>query len=107
MKSKFLSYLFFGLAVVAVALFVLGIIPESIMIMVIGLFGFAGFAALRAFIDSSGYKTYIIATLGIIGVVAQALGLITSEQLSLWLTLWGTIAGITLTQAQSKAKNGG
>lgn len=104
MKLKeVLPYLLFIGAVVVVMLYVAGFIDESTMLLGIGLLGFPGLAALRTWIESSGYKTYIVAALGVIGVVAYSFGFISPAQLATWLTIWGLIGGATTAHAAIKA----
>lgn len=103
-KKAILSIVFFVLGVVAVGLFVFGIFPESTMLVILGLLGFSGVGALRSFVDSHGWKTWFSALMGIIGSILEAFGVITPDQLALWLTTWGLIAGSGLVHAIAKAK---
>lgn len=106
LQGKTLSYILFAAAIVVVALSLVGFISEPVMLSLIGVLGFGGISALRAFIDSTGYKTYISAGLAIIGVIAQAIfpTYVSPDVLQQWLALWGTIAGVSTTQAVVKAQ---
>lgn len=106
LKGKAMSYVLFGLAVIMVALNFLGFLSEPIMLTLVGLFGFSGVSALRAFINSQGWKTYFSAAMGVLGIVGQVLlpGAITPEVLMKWLSFWGMIAGVTTAQGVAKAQ---
>ncbi|NOY60292.1 MAG: hypothetical protein GXO75_15390 [Calditrichaeota bacterium] len=99
------TYIMFVLAVAVVFGWVTGYLSEEITVTLIGLLGFAGLAGLRQFIDSSGYKTYILAFLGVVGVLLQVFfDWFTPDMLGKWLMIWGLLGGATLTHAVAKEK---
>ena len=102
-KSELWSYASFFLALVAVGVFVAGLIPESTMLVILGVFGFAGIAALRQFVDSHGWKTWFSALMGFICVLLQIFGVFTPDALAKWLTIWGLLASGGLVHAVKKA----
>ena len=102
-KSELLSYVFFFLALVAVGVFVAGLIPESTMLVILGVFGFAGIGTLRDFVNSHGWKTWFSALMGIVGVLLQVFGVFTPDALAKWLTIWGLLASGGLVHAVKKA----
>ena len=104
-KSAIVSYVMFGVAIAVVAANVLfGIIDQAVMLIVIGLLGFSGVAALRTFIDSTGYKTYVMLGLGVLAFALSQFGIITPEALKAWLSVWGLLTGGTVTHAIQKAQ---
>ena len=94
-NGKPLGYILFALAIVVVLANVLGFIPEAVMLPVIGLLGFGGLGAIRAYINSTGKKTYIMIGLGVLGIVVSQLQpeLMTPEKLKQWLTIIGALGG--------------
>ncbi len=102
-KSEVLSYVFFFLALVSVAIFVAGLIPESTMLVILGVFGFAGIGALRDFVNSHGWKTWFSVVMGFVGVLLQVFGIFDADALAKWLTIWGLLASGGLVHAVKKA----
>ncbi len=98
-KATWLSFL--G-AVVALGLGVTGVMGMEISLSLVGVLGFGGLAGLRAFISSSGSKTFIVAALGALGVAGSAFGVLTPEQFQIWLSTFGLLGGATLTHAVLK-----
>jgi hypothetical protein len=98
-KATWLSFL--G-AVVALGLGVTGVMGMEISLSLVGVLGFGGLAGLRAFIKSSGSKTFIVAALGALGVAGSAFGVLTPEQFQIWLSTFGLLGGATLTHAVLK-----
>lgn len=93
MKNKaVLSIAFFVLAIAAVGVYILGIIPESVMLVVIGVLGFSGVGALRSFIDVQGWKTWGSVALGVVGLVLYGFNVFTPDMLAKWMTFWGIAA---------------
>lgn len=97
------TWLAFIAAVVALALGIMDIVSYELALSLIGVLGFGGLAGLRTFIDSSGSKTFIVAALGVMGVAGFAFGVITPDQLQIWLAAFGILSGATLTHAALKA----
>ncbi len=106
MKAVF-PYLGFIGAVIVAVLFAFGIIPQNVAEVLIGLLGFSGFAGLRAYINSQGWKTYFIAAVGALSSVAYALGFMPQDVFVNILTIFGLLGGATLTHAVKKATEAG
>jgi len=103
-NSKSLTFIFFGLAVITIAVFILGYIPETTAIPILGLLGFSGFAAVRDWLNSQGWKTYAVVGIAVIGVIPYAIGWVTVEQLQLWFEVWGVLGVGTLAHGTVKAQ---
>ena len=101
-KNGTMAILFFIVSAIAIALYTFGYLPESTALVVIGLFGFSGFGAVRAWLNGKGWKTWGSVILGVIGIVLEAFGVITPDQLAKWLAFWGTIAGVGIGHAVHK-----
>lgn len=69
-----------------------------------GLFGFGSLAALRQFIDSKGWKTYVVGGITALAGILSAFGVIDATVYRAWLAIAATLGGITVQQALSKAK---
>lgn len=89
---------------IVVALFSLEIINESTMMTLIGIFGFPSAAALRAYIEEKGWKTYLFAFGGGLGVVALLAEWATPEQIGYWYSFWGIAVFGGLVHAVKKLK---
>lgn len=94
----------FALAVAALAVRALGFIDDTIFLVLIGLGGFSGLAALRAFIEEKGLKTYAVVIGGLLGVVGLVTNVATPEQVGYWFAALGLISGVTLGHAVYKSK---
>lgn len=105
MKAIFPYVAFLG-AVVAAILAALGIIPQQVAEVIIGLLGFSGFAGLRTYINSQGWKTYFFAALGALASVAYALGFIDEQSFINIFVIFGMLSGASLTHAVKKASDG-
>lgn len=73
-----------GLAAAIVAIgaavgYALGLYSIEIFLTLIGVAGFGGLAGLRSAIDSSGFKTYIIAASGALLAIGTGAGLVDPE----------------------------
>ena len=103
-KIPILTYSLLALAVITVGLWTIQLIPETIMLSLLGIFGFSGIAGLRSFIEARGWKTYFSAAAAIAGAVVQFFlpEIVTPERLALWLGTWGVITQATLTHARQK-----
>lgn len=101
-----LAYGMFALATIAVGVHILGFIPEQVMLALLGLFGFSGIAAWRAFIQSPGLKTYLGSALGIIGIIANGAfpDIVTPDILIKWLTAIGTLTTVSAVHGTQKAQ---
>lgn len=102
-KKAVLAYLFFFFALVAVGAYVAGLIPESTMIVVLGVFGFSGIGALRQFVNVHGWKTWFSVAMGFVGVLLEVFGVFTPDALAKWLTIWGLLAGGGMAHALKKS----
>jgi hypothetical protein len=93
LESPALAYVGFALGLVAALTGIFGWFPAEIAWSIAGLFGFGGIAALRAFIESSGWTTYVYVGLQIVNTVLfMALNLYDLETFQ---TLMGLIASLT------------
>ena len=102
-KKELLAYAFFILSVVAVGVFVAGLIPESRMLVILGVFGCAGIGALRSFVESHGWKTWFSVVMGFVGVLLEVFGVFTPDALAKWMAIWGLVAAAGITHAVKKA----
>ncbi len=104
MKNQYLVYVGFAIALIAA----LGgvIYPEYAEVAwgIAGLFGFGSLAALRQFIDSKGWKTYVLGGITALAGILAAFGVITPNVYKAWLGIAATLGGITVQQALSKAQ---
>jgi hypothetical protein len=92
-NSPALAYVGFALGLVAALTGIFGWFPAEIAWSIAGLFGFGGIAALRAFIESSGWTTYAYVGLQIINTVCfMAFHLYDLETFQ---TLMGLVAALT------------
>ena len=71
-----------------------------------GLFGSVGLLQLRLFIDSKGYKTWIMLGGQVILSALLGFGTITAEIYAQLYALVTSIAGVTVLQAKTKEVNG-
>jgi len=105
-QGKVWAYVFFGVALIILLLGTLGIMPMETSVLIAGIVGFpAGLASLRAYIDSSGAKTYIVVGLFILNGVLILFQVIPYDTGLKVYSFIVSVAGITLTQAQTKALN--
>jgi len=106
LNSKILTILAAVICVASVVAFAIGFIGEGVLLTILGFVGFTGVGALRDWIDSQGYKTYVIVGLGLVGSIAMAIGWIDLNTFMAVLTLLGVGAAGTLTLAVKKAPAG-
>ena len=104
-KGKELSYVTFALGMIVAVGGALGYIPDTVMITLLSVFGFSGLAGLRAFLDSTGWKTYAVAIVGIAATVLNSLGYVTADQMYLIIGILVPAGGGTLMQGISKSQN--
>jgi len=90
------------IAIAAGIAFGLGAIDMSLFVTFLGLGGFSGLAGLRQAIDSSGYKTFIIAGVGIVTSLGLAANLITVDVAAIFMSLLGVGSVGTLDHAHKK-----
>jgi hypothetical protein len=93
LESPALAYVGFVLGLVASLTGIFGWFPAEIAWSIAGLFGFGGIAALRAFIESSGWTTYAYVGLQIINTVCFMI--LNLYDLLVFQTLMGLIASLT------------
>ena len=106
LNSKLLTILATVVCGVVIIAFVLGYVGEGIMLTILGFVGFTGIATFRDWINSQGWKTYVVVGLGFIGTIAMAVGWITLDAFIAILTLLGVGSAGTLTVALKKAPTG-
>jgi len=102
-KKDIITYVGFALAVFASATGVFGWVPAEIAWGIAGLFGFGTLAAARTFIESKGWKTYVIDIPTAILGVATALGWVTLEIYAQVMVVIGMLNVGTLAHADKKA----
>jgi len=105
-NSKVLTIIAMVVCVGVIIANILGVVNEGVMLTVLGFLGFPGIAAFRDWINSQGYKTYIVVGLGLVGTIAMAVGWIDLNTFIAILTLLGVGAVGTLTAALKKAPSG-
>ena len=97
----------FAIAAFIIGASFVGVIDDFVAQVLVGLLGFASFAEVRTWIDSQGYKTYVVAALGIIGIIVGSLYGLDPVAINEWMIFWGVIAAGTLTHGLYKAKKEG
>lgn len=105
-NSKVLTIIFIVLALAAIVAGTLEYISTEIMLTFFTIFGFSGVAAFRDWINSQGYKTYVVAGLAIAGAAGLYFKFITVEQLLIIVSIFTGGAAVTLTQAVKKVPAG-
>lgn len=96
----------FAIALFAVATGVFGWVPAEIAWGIAGLFGFGTLAAVRAFIDSKGWKTYLIDIPTALLGLATALGWIDLVLYQQIMIVIGMLNVGTIRAADTKALTG-
>lgn len=71
-----------------------------------GIFGSVGLVQLRAFIDSKGWKTWVMVGGQIVLSALMGFGVIAAELYAQLYALVASIAGVTIMQAKEKETNG-
>ena len=105
MKNKqYTTYLGLVIAFLAVIAEALGWLDPVLAWGIAGLFGFGSMMALRTFIESKGWKTYIAAGVPTLLGILLLLGLIDVTTYKALITAFAPLTGITVTQALSKEK---
>ena len=79
-----------------------GFIDESVMLLMLPAFGFAGLGAVRLFIEERGWKTLTSVVVGLVGIVALLFGWVTPLQAVNWFVTWAMVATASLTHAIAK-----
>lgn len=105
-KKDIITLVGFVIAIFAVATGVFGWVPAEVAWGIAGLFGFGTLAAVRAFIDSKGWKTYIIDIPTALLGVATALGYLSLELYQQIMVIIGMLNVGTIRQADTKALTG-
>ena len=104
LKTPWVTYVGMAIAIFAIVTNVFGWVPAEIAWGVAGIFGFGSIASLRGYIESKGWKTYVITGIpAILGVltVFKVIDLETYQQL---MVAFGPLTAMTLQQAVTKAK---
>jgi hypothetical protein len=83
--------------------FLLNFISLEIFITILGVGGFSGIAGFRKYIESSGYKTYIVAIGGALVSAGIGFGIIPPENGAVLLGALGIVSVPTLTHAVKKS----
>jgi hypothetical protein len=94
----------FVLSIAAYVISLLGYIDESIMLVLVGLFGFSGLAALRTYIEEKGWKTYAVVAGGALGIIGLLFNVASPDQIGVWFTFLGLTGAATTGHAIKKAK---
>lgn len=105
-KKEIVTYVGFALAIASAATSVFGWFPVEVGWGIAGLFGFGTLAALRTFIESKGWKTYVIDIPTALLGVATALGWIGLELYTQIMTVIGLLNVGTLAHADNKVNAG-
>jgi hypothetical protein len=104
MKKQYLVYVGFVLAIIAA----LGgvIYPDKAEVLwgIAGFFGFGSLPFLRQFIESKGWKTYVVGGITALAGLLSAFGVISTDVYKAWLAVASSLGGIAVQQALSKAK---
>ena len=106
LNSKVLTIIAVILIVAAFIAFTLGYIGENVLLTILGFAGFGGMAAFRDWIDSQGYKTYVIAGIGILGTVGMITNFVTPDVFIAILTVFIGTGAVTLSHAAKKVPAG-
>jgi len=106
-KKDMVTYAGFALAVASAATSVFGWFPAEIGWGIAGLFGFGTLAAARTFIESKGWKTYVIDIPTALLGVATAMQWIPLELYAQIMVVIGMLNAGTLAHADNKALNSG
>jgi len=69
-----------------------------------GIFGFGSIAALRQFINSNGWKTYVVSGITAIAGILSALEVIPPDVYKYWMGIAASLSGVTIQQAVRKVK---
>lgn len=87
------GWLLVAAIIVAVAVYAAGFITLPVLEAILGAIGVGGIAGLRLLINSSGYKTLILAAGGALSVVLYVLGVISQD---VFATLFSGILGLSV-----------
>ena len=102
-KSPIVTYIGMAVALLAMVAGVFEWFNPDIAWSVAGIFGFGSVASLRAYIESKGWKTYVMTGLPILFGVLTLAGVFDVETYKLLMAAFAPLTGITLQQAQVKA----
>ena len=105
-KKDIITIVGFAIGIFSVATGVFGWVPAEVAWGIGGLFGFGTLAAVRAFIDSKGLKTYFIDIPTALLGVATALGYLTVDVYQQIMVIIGMLNVGTIRQADTKALTG-
>ena len=104
MKNQYYTYIGFAIALIAALGGVLYPQYAQVAWAVAGIFGFGSLAALRKFIESKGWKTYVVGGITVLAGILAAFDVIDMIVYQAWLAIAAALSGITVQQALSKAK---
>ena len=102
-KQPWVTYLGMAIALAAVLAGVFSWFDPNIAWGVAGIFGFGSMASLRAYIETKGWKTYVMTGIPVLCGVLALVGVIDAETYQLLIAAFAPLTGITLQQAQVKA----
>jgi len=106
LNSKVLTIIAIVVIVAAFIAFTLGYVGENVLLTILGFAGFSGMAAFRDWIDSQGYKTYVVAGIGILGTIGLVTNNITPDVFIAILTAFLGTGTVTLAHAMKKVPAG-
>ena len=104
MKQQYYTYIGFALALIAALRGAFYPQYADLAWAVAGLFGFGSLMALRNFIISKGWKTYVVGGITALAGILSAFGVIDARVYQAWLAIAAALSGVTVQQALSKAK---
>ena len=105
-KKNIITLIGFAIGLFSVATGVFGWVPAEVAWGIAGLFGFGTLAAVRAFISSRGWKTYLIDIPTALLGLATALGYLSLEVYQQIMVIIGMLNIGTIRQADTKALTG-
>jgi len=102
LKTKMASIALFILALVLFFAGTFQLSNPDISYALSGLLGFSGIAAFRLYIESHGWKTYVVAVGGIISILLVKFGILPAGQFNNIMAFFLSLAGMTLAEGYSK-----
>lgn len=104
--SKSLIYTYIGafIALVAILAGVFGWVDPQVVWGVAGIFGFGSVASLRTYIDSQGWKTYVVAGIPIVLGILLLLKVIDLDTYKALVEAFTPLTGMTVAHGVQKAQ---
>lgn len=103
-KSPWFTYVGIIFAIIAIIAGAAGWFDPNIAWGIAGFLGFGSIASLRAYIESKGWKTYVVAGIPMVLGLLVALNVITFDNYQTLIAAFAPLTGITIQQALGKAK---